>query len=73
MSKPADTPETIEITVVMIDGTTEKFTMTEGRWNDIDMREGFLMLRSIVGDRHGMTLIPLHRIAIMHAVGDLDV
>lgn len=73
MSTPRDTPETIEITIDMIDGTTETFTMIEGRWSDINVSDGMLMLRSIVDGRHGMSLIPLHRISIMHAVGDLDV
>ena len=71
MSSSRDIPETIEISIDLIDGTTEKFTMTDGRWSDIDSNDGMLMLRSLVNGRHAMTLIPLHRIAIMHATGDL--
>lgn len=64
--------ETIEITVDLSDGTTEKFTLNDASWDDIDQRDGMLMLRYRVGNRHVMTLIPLHRIASIHAIGDLD-
>ena len=65
--------ETIEIEIEIIDGTTEKFTMVDASWDDIDYRDGMLMLRSRTGLEgvKSATLIPLHRIAIMHARGDV--